>query len=125
MLIWVFSTPLKMQLANLQGIEAVSILTSDFKYTTYHTGDNVGSYTPYKRKSRHMACQFTGYIFWCPGCWNWTKQLSTWIPNDRWEWDCQIYYNLLQFILAGIRVEPFIYMSRSAYSTSIQQTWPC
>jgi hypothetical protein len=30
MLAWVFATPLDMQIANLQGIEAVSILTSDF-----------------------------------------------------------------------------------------------
>ena len=30
MLVWVFSIPFDMQIANLQGIEAVSILTSDF-----------------------------------------------------------------------------------------------
>jgi hypothetical protein len=30
MIVWVFATPLDMQIANLQGIEAVSILTSDF-----------------------------------------------------------------------------------------------
>jgi hypothetical protein len=33
MLIWVFATPLDMQLINLQGIEAVSILTSNFLST--------------------------------------------------------------------------------------------
>ena len=33
MLVWAFATPLDMQLANLQGIEAVSILTSDFLST--------------------------------------------------------------------------------------------
>jgi hypothetical protein len=33
MLVWAFATSLDMQLANLQGIEAVSILTSDFLST--------------------------------------------------------------------------------------------
>ena len=30
MIAWVFATPFDMQIANLQGTEAVSILTSDF-----------------------------------------------------------------------------------------------
>ena len=33
MLVWAFATPLDMQIANLQGVEAVSILTSDFQST--------------------------------------------------------------------------------------------
>ena len=46
-------------------------------------GDRVGSCTPLRRKSRHLACQFTGCLFWCPGCSDWTKQFPPWIPNDR------------------------------------------
>ena len=34
MIAWVFATPLDLQIANLQGIEAVSILTSNFLGTS-------------------------------------------------------------------------------------------
>ena len=52
-------------------------------------GDGFGSCTPLTNAkvdiwhADSQGIRFTGYIFWCPRCWNWTKQFPAWIPNDR------------------------------------------